>query len=204
MKLVSLYFSQKKPLMQLTVIQQKIYEIRGHKVMLDFDLSELYQVETKRLNEQVKRNIERFPDDFMFRLAPKEWESMRSQNVTASEKSKQKRSQIATASQKKRNVTATPYAFTEHGVTMLASVLRSDRAIKMNIAIVRAFIALRQFALNYKDLANQISEIKSTVTNHSEQLNQIYDAIENMMDEKEDKKEEKRLWKERERIGFKK
>jgi len=187
---------------QITAIQQKIYEIRSHKVMLDFDLAELYQVETKRLNEQVKRNIERFPDDFMFRLTPKEWESMRSQNVTASEKSKQKRSQNATASQKKRNVTATPYAFTEHGVTMLASVLRSDRAIKMNITIVRVFIALRQFALNYKDLANQIHEIKSTVTNHSEQLNQIYDAIENMLDDTEEKKEQKRLWKERERIGF--
>jgi L-lactate utilization protein LutC len=189
--------------MQLTVIQQKIYEIRGHKVMLDFDLAELYQVETKRLNEQVKRNIERFPDDFMFRLAPEEWEPMRSQNATALQKSKQRRSQNATASQKKRNITATPYAFTEHGVSMLASVLKSDRAIKMNIAIVRVFIALRQFAINYKDLANQINEIKSTVTSHSEQLNQIYDAIENMLDEKEEKKEEKRRWKEREPIGFK-
>jgi predicted transcriptional regulator len=108
-----------------------------------------------------------------------------------------------TNSKKHRGLIYLPYAFTEHGVTMLASVLRSDRAVKMNIAIVRAFIALRQFALNYKDLANQINEIKSTVTNHSEQLNQIYDAIENMLEEKEEKKEQKRLWKEREPIGFK-
>lgn len=175
--------------MELTLIQQKIYEIRGQKVMLDFDLAALYEVETKVLNQAVKRNIDRFPEDFMFRLTKVEWSVMRSQFVTAS--------------QKKRNVTVTPFAFTEHGVTMLASILRSDKAVKMNIAIVRAFIALRQFALNYKDLAYQINEIKHTVTNHSDQLNQIYDAIENMMDEKADKQEEKRRWKEREKIGFK-
>ncbi len=189
--------------MQLTVIQQKIYEIRGHKVMLDFDLAELYEVETKALNQAVKRNAERFPEDFMFRLTKDEWLVMRSQSVTGSKADKLMRSQIVTASQKKRNINVTPFAFTEHGVTMLASVLRSDRAIKMNIAIVRAFISLRQYALNYKDLAIQINEIRQSVTNHSEQLNQIYDAIESMMDEKEEKKEEKRRWKEREPIGFK-
>lgn len=159
--------------------------------MLDFDLAELYEVETKVLNQAVKRNIGRFPEDFMFRLSKKEWQLLRSQIVTL-EPGKGKFPKYL------------PHVFTEHGVTMLASILRSDRAIKMNIAIVRAFIALRQFALNYKDLANQINEIKSTVTNHNEQLNQIYDAIENMMDENEEKKEQKRLWKERERIGFKK
>jgi ORF6N domain len=166
--------------------------------MLDFDLAELYQVETKRLNEQVKRNIERFPKDFMFRLTPEEWESNWSQIATSSTDPGNS-SQIVTSSSKHRGLVYLPYAFTDHGVTMLASVLRSDRAIKMNIAIVRAFIALRQFALNYKDLANQINEIKSTVTNHSEQLNQIYDAIENMLEEKEEKK---RAWNERQRIGF--
>jgi hypothetical protein len=177
--------------MQITVIQQRIYEIRGQKVMLDFDLAELYQVETKRLNEQVKRNIERFPEDFMFRLTPEEWESMWSQIATSSTDPGNS-SQIVTSSRKHRGLVYLPYAFTEHGVTMLASILRSERAIKMNIAIVRVFIALRKFALNYKDLANQINEIKNTVTNHSEQLNQIYDAIENMMDEKEEKKEQKK------------
>jgi hypothetical protein len=190
--------------MQLTVIHQKIYEIRGHKVMLDFDLAELYQVETKVLNQTVKRNAGRFPVDFMFRLSKKEWNLMRSQIVTGTQTDKVMRSQIVTASQKKRNIGVAPFAFTEHGVTMLASVLRSDRAIKMNIAIVRAFIALKEFAINYKDLAGQINAIRQTMSSHSEQLNQIYDAIENMMDEKEEKKEQKRLWKERERIGFKK
>ena len=97
--------------------------------MLDFDLALLYEVETKRINEQVKRNLDKFPLDFMFRLTLKEWEFMRSQN--------------ATASQKKRNANITPYVFTEHGVTMLASVLKSKKAIDMNIAIVRAFTAMR-------------------------------------------------------------
>jgi hypothetical protein len=99
--------------MKLEIIHQKIFEIRGQKVMLDFDLAELYSVETKRLNEQVKRNIDRFPPDFMFRLKVKEWKLMRSQ--------------IATASQGKRNINITPYAFTEHGVTMLANVLKVRR-----------------------------------------------------------------------------
>lgn len=98
--------------MQLTTIQNKIYEVRGLSVMLDFDLAELYEVETKRLNEAVKRNIERLPERFMFRLTKTEWEVMRSQIATASDQSK-------------RNISTTPFAFTEHGVTMLASVLRS-------------------------------------------------------------------------------
>jgi hypothetical protein len=189
--------------MQLTLIQQKIYEIRGYKVMLDFDLAELYEVETKALNQAVKRNADRFPSDFMFRLTKEEWEFLRSQIVTSST-NPDNWSQIVTSSKKHRGLTYLPYAFTEHGVTMLASILRSEKAVKMNIAIVRAFISLRQYALNYKDLAVQINEIRQSVTNHSEQLNQIYDAIENMMDEKEEKKEEKRRWKEREPIGFKK
>ncbi|MBP6023463.1 ORF6N domain-containing protein [Ferruginibacter sp.] len=190
--------------MNLTIIQNKIYEIREQKVMLDFDLAELYEVETKAINQAVKRNSDRFPEDFMFRLMPEEWETMRSQFVTASEKPKAKQSQIVTASQKKRNVTATPYAFTEHGVTMLASILRSDRAVKMNIAIVRAFIALRQIALNHKALAEKMDQLKTEMYErlgeHDTQLNAIYDAIENMLDEKTEKKS----WEERERIGFKK
>jgi ORF6N domain len=174
--------------MQLTVIQQKIYEIRGHKVMLDFDLAELYGTETRILKQSVRRNIDKFPKDFMFTLNKKEWKELITicDNLPSMVKFSP----------------ALPYAFTEHGVTMLASVLKSKKAIKMNIAIVRAFIALKQFVLDYKDLANQINEIRYKVTNHSEQLNRIYDAIENMMDEKEDKKEQKKMWKEWERIGF--
>jgi hypothetical protein len=99
--------------MKLTFIQQKIYDIRGQRVLLDFDLSELYQVETKRLNQQVKRNIDRFPEEFMFRLTKVEWDGMRSQFVTSSTNVISMLSQIATASQKKRNILATPFAFTE-------------------------------------------------------------------------------------------
>ena len=139
-------------------IINKIHIIRDQKVMLDFDLAALYEVETKVLNQSVKRNIDRFPEDFMFRLTPKEWLTMRSQIVTSSSQSidiqtaGNMRSQIATSSQSKRKDTYTPYAFTEHGVTMLASVLKSERAVKMSIAVVRAFIELKKNALQYNEL----------------------------------------------------
>lgn len=129
--------------MQLQLIQQKIFEIRGQNIMLDFDLAVLYEVETRVLNQAVKRNNDRFPEDFMFRITKKEWSLMRSQSVIASEQMNDNkvavRSQSVIASQVKRNKSVTPYAFTEHGITMLASILKSDKAIKMNIAIVRAF-----------------------------------------------------------------
>ena len=171
--------------MQIQVIQQKIFEIRGQKVMLDFDLAELYEVETKVFNQAVKRNIDSFPEEFMFRLTGEEWQHMRSQ--------------IVTGSQKRRRNDLKPYAFTEHGVTMLASVLKSDKARKMNIAIVRAFIAMRKFIVQYGDLLEQLKELSERVGNHDAQLNQIYDAIENLLDEKQEQKS----WKDRERIGFK-
>jgi len=131
--------------MELLIIQKKIFEVRAERVMLDFHLAELYDVETKVLNQAVKRNPDRFPERFMFRLTLKEWKGMRSQIVTASYQSK-------------RNTGSTPFAFTEHGITMLASVLRSKKAVRMNIAIVEAFIALKQFAVNYKELAMKIKK----------------------------------------------
>ncbi len=171
--------------MEVTIIQQKIHEIRGQKVMLDFDLAILYEVPTKVLNQAVKRNIERFPSDFMFQLTREEYNSLRSQFVTLENK----------GAHSKYN----SYAFTEHGVTMLASILKSDKAVKMNIEIVRAFIALRQYALHYRDLADEIQEIRQTVENHSEQLVKIYGAIETLLTEKEIQKS----FSDRERIGFK-
>ena len=146
----------------LSIIQNKIHESRGLKVMLDFDLAELYQVETKALNQAVKRNSDRFPEDFMIKLTAKEWETMRSQIVTASGNSQDMNwSQFVTSSKKHRGKTYLPNAFTEHGVTMLASVLRSERAVKMNISIVRAFIALRQIALYHKDLAEKLDQLRT-------------------------------------------
>lgn len=144
--------------MHLQVIQQRIFEIRGQKVMLDFDLAELYEVETRVLNQAIKRNRESFPEDFMFRLTKTEWENMSSQ--------------IVMTSTIKRPKSALPYAFTEHGVTMLASVLKSPKARKMNIAIVRAFIALRKFATQYSELLEQLNELKERIGNHDAQLNQ--------------------------------
>jgi hypothetical protein len=193
--------------MQTQFIQQKIFEIRGQKVMLDFDLAELYKVETKVLNQTVKRNIERFPEDFMFRLRMEEWNSMRSQIVTTSAKEYENqdinRSQFVTGSQKHRSKSYLPFVFTEHGVTMLASVLRSDTAVKMNIAIVRAFIALRKFAIQYKDILEQLDVLKERISGHDVQLNQIYEALENMLDKKVEEENKAEAWKMRKRIGFK-
>ena len=151
--------------------------------MLDYDLAELYDTETKRLNEAVKRNSGRFPVRFMFRLTIEEWEEMRSQFATASHQSK-------------RNALITPFAFTEHGVTMLASVLKSDKAIKMNIAIVEAFITLKEFALNYKEIADKLKELEST---YNKQFKDVYEAINYLI--QKDKLETNQ--KERKQIGFK-
>jgi phage regulator Rha-like protein len=169
--------------MDLQIIQQRIYEIRGQKVMLDFDLAILYEVETRVLNQAVKRNIESFPEDFMFRLTNEEFVNLRSQFV------------ISSYGGKRYN----PYAFTEHGVTMLASVLKSDKARKMNIAIVRAFIAMRKMAIQYGEIIEQIEALRDKIGNHDAQLNQIYDAIENMLDEKADQQKKQH----RTPIGFK-
>ncbi|MBI2731607.1 MAG: ORF6N domain-containing protein [Sphingobacteriales bacterium] len=180
-------------------IQNRIYELRGERVMLDFDLAALYEVGTKVLNQAVKRNIKRFPKDFMFRLMPDEWEYMRSQIVTTSEVQSTMRSQFVTASQSKRNINITPYAFTEQGVAMLSGILNSDKAIAMNIAIMRAFVEIRRVLIQENNLREQLKQIKERIGEHDVQLNQIYDAMENLLDEKASQ----RKWEERERIGFK-
>jgi hypothetical protein len=180
-------------------IQNRIYKIRGQRVMLDFDLAQLYEVETKALNQAVKRNIKRFPQDFMFRLTVAEWHDIRSQSVTASE-STSLRLQSVTASQSKRNTAVTPYAFTEQGVAMLSGILNSDRAINMNIAIMRAFVELRRAIMATGDLRDQLRLLQERISEHDVQLSGIFDAIENLLDEKA----AQRKWDDRERIGFKK
>jgi hypothetical protein len=134
-------------------IQNRIYEIRGERVMLDFDIGQLYEVETKALNQAVKRNLKRFPKDFMFRLTLAEWEAMLSQSVTASQDAislrsksvttydpnKSTRSQIVTTSQQSRRKGSTPYAFTEQEFAILSSILNSDKVINMNIAHYAGF-----------------------------------------------------------------
>ena len=181
-------------------IQNRIYEIRGERVMLDFDLAALYDVGTKVLNQAVKRNSKRFPKDFMFRLNPDEWESMWSQFVTTSDSGQSTRSQTVTTLQQSRRKDNMPYAFTEQGVAMLSGILNSDKAIAMNIAIMRAFVEIRRVLIEENDLQIQLELIKEKIGDHDIQLNHLYDAIENLLDENA----EKRKWGERERIGFRK
>ena len=173
--------------MELQIIQQKIYEIRNQKVILDFDLAALYEVENKRLKEAVRRNIDRFPSDFMFEITREEYKFLRTQ-FAALETGRGKYSKF------------NPFAFTEQGVAMLSSVLNSDKAIKMNIAIVRAFVAIRRIALWQSDLKEQLQEIQQRLLEHDVQLSGIYDSIENLLDAKADE----RKWEDREKIGFKK
>ncbi len=178
--------------MQLVTIQNRIYEVNGIKVMLDFDLAELYEVETRVLNQAIKRNIESFPQDFMFRLTKEEWEIMLSQSVTTSS------SQIVMMDlPKNRTGKYLPYAFTEHGVTMLASVLKSSKARKMNIAIVRAFVVLRKTLLNIESLQSQIIDLE---TKYDSQFEDIFDAIQFLMTENKDIATQN----ERSKIGYKK
>ncbi len=151
-------------------LAQRIFIIRGEKVMLDSHLAELYQVEVKRLNEQVKRNLERFPLDFMFQLTPEEEVLLM-------------RSQIATASKERRNIRFKPYVFTEHGVAMLSSVLRSDRAVQMNIFIIRAFVKLREVLSTNKDLAQKLEELERRQDEHGDQLRAVYDVVKQLIDE---------------------
>ncbi|RTL58793.1 MAG: ORF6N domain-containing protein [Sphingobacteriales bacterium] len=177
-------------------IQNRIYEVRGERVMLDFDLATLYQVETRVLNQAIKRNMNRFPKDFMFRLSKEEFEDIQLQ-IEATEKSMS--SQFVMTYSKKRPKTALPYAFTEQGVAMLSGILNSDKAIAMNIAIMRAFVEIRRILIQENDLKEQLKQIKERIGEHDAQLNQIYDAMENLLDEKASQ----RKWEERERIGFK-
>jgi hypothetical protein len=187
--------------MEVTQIQNRIYELRGEKVMLDFDLARLYEVETRTFNQAIKRNLESFPKDFMFQLTAKEWKEISSsQNVMMGDSEKSNSSQIVMSSLKHRGSKYLPYAFTEHGVTMAASVLKSPKARKMNIAIVRAFIALRKLAIKSSDVLSLLLEMRSRIDEHDVQLNSIYDTIENLLD----KKMNEIAWKNRQRIGFKK
>lgn len=153
-----------KAIVPLERIEPRIYFLRGFKVMIDSDLASLYQVPTKVLNQGVKRNLDRFPDDFMFQLTPEEVLERRSQIVTASF----------------RNTKALPYVFTEHGVAMLSSVLGSKRAVQMNIMIVRAFIKLRELAGAHKDLAARVEKLESSQERHASVINILAKEIDTL------------------------
>ena len=181
----------------IRTIQNRIYELRGERVMLDFDLASLYEVETRVLNQSVKRNLERFPEDFMFQLKSIEYESIRFQ-IKSIKKSPS--SQIVMMGNLSQNRTGKylPYAFTEQGVAMLSGILNSSKAINMNIAIMRAFVEVRKVLLGHTGIKEQLNAIKKQLGEHDAQLNQIYDALENLLDEKA----AQRKWEDRKRIGF--
>ena len=161
-------------------IQSKIYEIRNQKVMLDFDLAQLYEVETKVLNQSVKRNPDRFPEDFMFQLTEEEFNNLRSQFVTSSWGGKR----------------YMPYAFTEQGVSMLSSVLKSKKAVQVNISIMRVFVAVKQLILGNTELSKKLEELESK---YNKQFSDVYEALNYLMDiKKADEKIKKRT-----KIGYK-
>ena len=165
------------------VIMSKIYVIRGKKVMLDMDLSELYGVETKQLKRAVRRNQKRFPLDFMFELSQGEFENLRCQSGTSSW----------------GGVRYPPMAFTEQGVAMLSSVLNSDRAILVNIQIIRIFTRMREMLLSHRDILEKLSLIEHNIADHDDKILLIFEYLKQLEQDRQQQQEQK----ERKRIGFK-
>lgn len=148
-------------------VESKIFLIRGQKVMIDRDLAELYRVETRTLKQAVKRNIKRFPEDFMFQLNQSEFEDWRSQFVMSNSD--------------RMGLRWKPFVFTEQGIAMLSSVLKSERAIRMNIIIMRAFVKLRQILVSHTELAQKFKELEGRVDKHDSDIREIFDAIRKML-----------------------
>jgi hypothetical protein len=167
--------------MEIEIIKNSILEIRGKKVILDFELAKMYQTETKRLKESVKRNARRFPDDFMFELTPEEWTILRSQIATSRWGGKR----------------YLPFAFTEQGVAMLSSVLHSEVAIDVNISIMRAFVLMRQWALTHQEISKRLDALE-------QQYGQKFKDIEQVLNFLIQKEQKKTQHQQRDRIGFKK
>ena len=162
-------------------ISNKIYYIRNQKVMLAFDLARLYNVETKRLNEQVKRNLTRFPEDFMFQLTENEFENLKSQIATSSWGGNR----------------TLPFAFTEHGILMLSSILKSDKAIQTNIQIMRIFTKVRQMLLDTTEIKVDILHIQKKLENHDKNIELVFSYLDELTEKKENESE-------RVKIGYKK
>jgi len=165
-------------------LETHILQIRGKRVMLDADLATFYGVSTKRLNEQVKRNPERFPADFMFQLTAEETDALRSQNATLDVIGRTD-SNAEDASLRGKHRKYRPYAFTEHGALMAASVLKSERAIELSVLVVRAFVRLRAILVDHRDLARRIEalerEFVKKSSEHEQHIRQIYEILEDLM-----------------------
>ena len=155
-----------KQVIPVEIIENRIFLIRGLKVMLSSDLAELYDVQPKVMIQAVKRNIERFPEDFMFQLSKNEYSNLKSQIVTSSWGGLRR---------------ATPYAFTEQGVAMLSSVLQSKRAVQVNIQIMRAFVKLRNLLSTHKELAEKLQDLEKQYDTHDRQIKAIFEAIRQLM-----------------------
>lgn len=164
-------------------IQKKIYTIRGMQVMLDSDLAVLYSVETRRLNEQVKRNIERFPQEFMFQLTRKEYENLISQNVTSSAVTLRSQNAILKNARGKHRKYL-PYAFTEQGVAMLSTVLKSETAVKVSIRIMEAFVAMRRFMISNAQIFQRIDTVEKRQLKHEIETNEKFEKVFNALQSK--------------------
>jgi hypothetical protein len=159
------------------IVERRIYVIRGHKVMIDVDLAELYELPTYRLNEQVQRNSKRFPNDFMFRLTKPWAEALRSQFAISKKNQGGLRSQFATSKTGRGGRRYLPYAFTEQGVAMLSSVLNSERAIEVNIAIMRAFVMLRQMLESNEELNRKFTAVIRKLATHDKYFTIVFDEL---------------------------
>ena len=165
----------KERVASMTQIESRIFLIRGHKVMLDADLAELYDVGIKVLNQAVKRNVDRFPTDFMFQITADEYDSLRSQIVTLKSGRGQHRKYL-------------PYAFTEHGALMLGNVMKSERAVEVSLMVVRAFVRLRELVAGNKELAQKLLQLERKVGAHDKSIVEIINAIRELMSPSEPKK----------------
>jgi len=178
---VSAVPTKKSPSKRVTVsvqlIERRIYLIRGHKVMIDVDLAEFYEVTTKRFNQQVRRNMKRFPEDFMFQLTKKEAEALRSQFATSNTSQGGLRAQLATSNTGRGGRRYLPFAFTEQGVAMLSSVLNSERAIEVNIAIMRAFLKLRQMPEFNEELNRKFTAVIRKLATHDKYFTIVFDEL---------------------------
>ncbi len=170
--------------MELELIKNSILEIRGKKVMLDMDLAKIYEVETRALKQAVRRNLDRFPEDFMFQLTKEEWSILRSQIVTL---------EVGKGNHPK----FLPFAFTEQGVAMLSAVLNSQRAVNASIAIMRAFVMIRQWALTYQELSDKLSDLEKL---HNQKFNDIDQVLKYLLQKDHSKTQQVQ----REQVGYKK
>ena len=168
-------------------IESLIFTIRGQKVILDADLAELYGVSTKRLNEQVKRNVDRFPQDFMFQLTAQERRNLKSQTVTSSSEAPANAtlvpnwSQFATSSKRHRGAAYRPFAFTEHGAVMAANVLNSPEAVKMSIYVIRAFVQMREQLATNAAILKRLAEIDKSLLSHDQALRAIWTKLQPLL-----------------------